>query len=452
MPVAKSKRTAPGEIDLGGFTARDILKMPHIFGRYLGYDKLQPIHGEWIRDIWLSEEHVALQAHRKAYKTTAIIVVGIIWYLLFNPEHRILIARKGKDDAASILGEIARHYKGEAMRTIYRLLYGITDFRLTVERSDRITLPTKTKTTKEGSIEVCGVDASVTGRHYERIHTDDIITIKDRISRAHREATKVFIRELDNIINFGGVISHTGTPWHKDDGWSLMPPPARYPLGTIQLPELTDKVIAEIRSKTLPSLFAINYELRHVADEDAIFKDINLRAHPVGLEYSAAHLDAAYGGDNTTALTILGQQDDKLYLRGWCWHQSVEDVYGDIVEALRAAGMPILHVETNADKGMAAKELRRRGVMVNDYAEKENKHIKIVAHLYRNWARCFFHPDSDPDYLSQINEYRQGQDLDDAPDSAASLIREAVANAYQGTGGEDYAGDVVDALYATRRR
>jgi hypothetical protein len=60
-----------------------------------------------------------------------------------------------------------------------------------------------------------------------------------------------------------------------------------------------------------------------------------------------------------------------------------------------------------------------------------NKDIKIVSYLKRYWNRIVWDPNTDPNYLKQINDYRPGQDPRDAPDIASSLLREAF---YKGGG------------------
>lgn len=40
----------------------------------------------------------------------------------------------------------------------------------------------------------CGVNGSLTGKHFDRIFTDDIVNVQDRISRAERDHTKQSIR------------------------------------------------------------------------------------------------------------------------------------------------------------------------------------------------------------------------------------------------------------------
>ena len=73
-----------------------------------------------------------------------------------------------------------------------------------------------------------GINGSITGKHFDRIFTDDIVNVQDRTSKAERDRTKIVYQELQNIRNRGGRIFNTGTPWHKEDCFSLMPNIERY--------------------------------------------------------------------------------------------------------------------------------------------------------------------------------------------------------------------------------
>ena len=52
-----------------------------------------------------------------------------------------------------------------------------------------------------------------------------------------------------------------------------------------------------------------------------------------------------------------------------------------------------------------------------------NKFLKIASYLRKNWNRIWWISDTDPDYISQILDYTQFAEHDDAADSAASLVR-----------------------------
>ncbi len=49
--------------------------------------------------------------------------------------------------------------------------------------------------------------------------------------------------------------------------------------------------------------------------------------------------------------------------------------------------------------------------------------MEICTHLRRWWPALAFHPATDPAYLAQIAAYGPDAEHDDAPDSAASVVR-----------------------------
>ena len=188
---------------------------------------------------------------------------------------------------------------------------------------------------------------------------------------------------------------------------------------------------------TTASLFAINDMLdASVRDEGQIFDepiygtwDWNLR--PTRIH---AHLDAAWDGTCTNALTIMAERPDGLIQAfGKVYPGTFNECTRDVAVQCAERHARTFHIEKNPDKGMAAGELRAIPAfpVVRAYQERMNKDIKIVSYLKRYWNRIVWDPNTDPNYLNQINDYRPGQDPRDAPDSASSLLREAF---YKGGG------------------
>ena len=60
---------------------------PHEFGQILGYKNLGPTHSDWIKEAYFSDKDITLLAHRGSYKTTAIIIVGSIWFYMFQAHY-----------------------------------------------------------------------------------------------------------------------------------------------------------------------------------------------------------------------------------------------------------------------------------------------------------------------------------------------------------------------------
>ena len=101
--------------------------------------------------------------------------------------------------------------------------------------------------------------------------TEDIVNLKDRISKAERERTKTQYMELHNIKNRSGRFINTGTLWHKEDAISIMPNVRKYDGYSTGL--IARDKLEELRQSMSDSLFAANYELKHIADKDAMFQN-----------------------------------------------------------------------------------------------------------------------------------------------------------------------------------
>ena len=267
-----------------------------------------------------------------------------------------------------------------------------------------------------------GTGSSLTGQHYDYIFTDDIVNVKDRMSRAERERTRTVYQELINIKNKGGKIFNTGTPWHKNDAFELMPEPERWDWKATGI--FDEAEIEEIRASMSPSLFAANYELKHIASEDVIFDTANTGGELAKIMNAPiVHVDTAYGGEDYTALSICKKTENKYYIYGRLWHKAVDECMDEIIKERKRLLAGKIYCETNADKGYLAKAFRDRGERVSTYAETMNKYIKIVTHLKGDWKDVVFVEGTDNDYIEQILDYNEFAEHDDAPDSAASAIR-----------------------------
>ena len=71
------------------------------------------------------------------------------------------------------------------------------------------------------------------------------------------------------------------------------------------------------------------------------------------------------------------------------------------------------------------------GFNIRGYHERQNKVDKIQTYLYGQWKYIYFvcddmsiHRDANEEYLSQITDWHELSETDDAPDTAATIIRE----------------------------
>ena len=415
---------------------------PHKLGWLLGFDKLNPLHSQWIRYIWDSNEHRALQAFRGSYKTTSVVVVGTVRWMLFHPNDRILLTRKAFKPVAEVTRAISRAMQTREIAELFKQAHGRYP-KSKVDREGNLTYTFKTKNTVEGNVTGMGIDQGITGYHFDKIVGDDVMTLRDRISRAERERTHEMIRELaTNIIDPGQGSGWTGTPWHGEDAWKTIrtfSPIWRCPISKYNVFRdnngahriLTEEMIRQKKRTTTPYLYAANYELELGKDESLLFTDpVYPRRWDYAIRGAKAQLDTAFDGDHYCALTIAApirkENGQQIYQAvGFVFPGHVRDFEEKVEMLCRKYQVKELHVEKNADQGESGKRLAARGLRVKPYAEGMNKHIKISSYLYPVWPYIEWSVDTDEEYLSQVLDYKMGVEPDDAPDSAGSLFREA---------------------------
>ena len=401
---------------------RKIRARPEKVGHQIGFTDMVKLHGDWIRTMVWEDKDFTLQAHRGSYKSSCLAVAISLILVLF-PSRNIIFLRKTDSDVAEMMGMVAKILRSNFMIKLVKVVYGQD---LKVEGESMNHLSTNLWTSPMGSPQLLGlgIRASITGKHAFYVITDDICNKDDRESRAERERTKRQYDELQNIRNRGGRIINLGTPWHKDDVFSKMPNIERW--DCYQTGLLSKEKIEELRQSMAPSLFAANYELKHIASSEVIFETAPRFTDDASLlRDGVAHVDAAYGGGDYTALTC-GRRDydtDTIYLYGKLWHQSVDKVMEEIIGESRRLLCEPIKCERNGDKGFLVKEFLKRDVYASGYDESQNKFIKIVTYLKKWWPRIIFLEGTDPEYIDQILDYTENAEHDDAPDSAACVCR-----------------------------
>ncbi len=396
-----------------------LIEYPYILGHAVGFDKLTALHNEWITSMVCGVEDETLRAHRGSYKTTCVSI-ALACLIIIAPNMSTLFMRKTDTDIKEIIRQVQNILRSPVMADIVKAVYN-RQFTLTTASATEINTSLSTSNKGTSQLVAMGTNGSLTGKHFDRIFTDDIVNIQDRISKAERDHTKLIYQELQNIKNRGGRIFNTGTPWHKDDAFILMPNISDYDCYTTGL--IDKEELAEIKSKMLPSLFAANYELRHIASDDIIFTEPVTGEAPSLAEQGECHIDAAYGGNDYTAFTICHKVDSKYYVYGRLWRKHVDDVMDEILALQENFNAGIISVEDNGDKGYLAKVLRLHGARVHKYHENTNKFIKITSYLKSVWRDVVFVVGTDKEYIDQICDYNENAEHDDAPDSLASIVR-----------------------------
>lgn len=392
---------------------------PTAFADRLGFPLLTDLHRDWCREMVFGKTDHTLQAHRGSYKTTTVSIA--LWLLiLLRPNAQMAFFRKTDADVKEILEQVKKMLRTDVTQYLAEGLWGVS---CQITTDNMLEVSTSLSSDARGGAQLTGmgIGGSLTGKHYDLIFTDDIVNLKDRASRAERERTKDAYREIKNLVNRGGKIFNTGTPWHVDDAFQLMPEPERWPWDTTGL--MTQEQYDEIAKVTTPSLLAANYQLRHIPSDDVIFTDPKTGASHEKVYHGICHVDAAYYGEDYTAFTAMAVHDGKYYVYGKLWRKHVDDCMPLIMADYQRLMLGRLHTETNADKGYSARAFKERGASVVPYNEHENKHIKIVTYLKQVWPDVIFVNGTDEEFISQVCDYTEDAEHDDAPDSAACCAR-----------------------------
>lgn len=399
--------------------AKYIYNYPEQIGISVGFEDLTEIHGEWIREMVWGDGDYTLMAHRAAYKSSCL-AVAISLMMVIYPTKNIIFLRKADNDVSEMIRMVTKILKSQVLIDICAIMHG-TNLVLTEESQDHISTSLWTSPMGASQLRGIGLKSSITGKHSEIVITDDICNVTDRISKAERDRTKLQYQELQNIRNRGGRIINLGTKWHKDDVFTMMDNIHVYDYKRTGL--ISDEQLQKIKDSMTASLFACNYELKIVADDDVIFTTPQTGAEPHLVEQGLCHTDAAYGGEDYTAFTIARKYNGKIYVYGRLWHKHIDDVQDEIKRLISQFNGGVMYCENNGDKGYLGKEFRRKGVRVSIYHEDMNKFIKITSYLKACWRDVVFVAGTDEDYINQICDYNENAEHDDAPDSLASLIR-----------------------------
>ncbi len=154
-----------------------------------------------------------------------------------------------------------------------------------------------------------------------------------------------------------------------------------------------------------------------------------------------AYLDPAYSGKNNTSLAIGRKEGEEYFAIGRTWRRSIDELYTEILIECATNNVLRLTIESNADKKLSLKEFKIErdklirsgideklktvlvGMELVDKHEQENKHVRILAYVKKNWSKMKFGHNSQSEFMHNLLNYVEGQEPDDEADALAGLIR-----------------------------
>lgn len=183
----------------------------------LGY-QLKPFHRKMQRHVLRNRETLTL-VFRGAGKTTVLTVALIIFFVLKNPNVRILIASKTHTFAKGILSEIKSHFE---MNPRLIELFGPFKSDKWEWGKERLSIAKRTRIGKEPTINTIGVESQSVGWHYDIIFGDDLVDDQNARTPIMRERTHTFyykhlLPTLEPDENPDIQVHVIGTRYHPQD-------------------------------------------------------------------------------------------------------------------------------------------------------------------------------------------------------------------------------------------
>lgn len=218
-----------------------------VLARVLGYE-VYPLHHLLIHaKRRLPGPWRLYLAPRGCGKSTILTVVDSVLLPLLDPDVRILIGSRVKDQAKDILGEIQGCFKVER----FCELFG--DLRGDKWGTGEATVSTRTRALKEPTWMAAGADGPVTSKHFEHIKADDLVDEKN--SRTEGERLKMWTFLYKTLVptlimrrkdGTPGEIDLIGTRYHPDDVYGrVMEEDGKFRGNVCEVPALVDPVTGE---------------------------------------------------------------------------------------------------------------------------------------------------------------------------------------------------------------
>lgn len=190
-------------------------------------------------------------------------------------------------------------------------------------------------------------------------------------------------------------------------------------------PEKWSRKSCEKRKRQDPYVWAAQYQQKPIKKiEGALFENPSMAGRLEDIKNGTAHIDAGYGGPDTTGLTLFKKQKNgRITMLCKIYTDSVVSHIKGVKALCDEHNIRVIWCETNADKGFLGKEFLREGLAARTYAESQNKFYKISTFLKKYWDDIDFCPESDPKAIQQILEFTETCEHDDCADSAATACR-----------------------------
>lgn len=146
-------------------------------------------------------------------KSSLVTIPLPIMTLLQNPNARILITNATLDNAIDFLRSVKGYMEG-----CEKLKYLFGEFKSDKWTESEIIIRQRDKRQiKEPSILTSSVDKSIVSKHFDLIIADDLVNRESINTREQLMKTKLYYKDMLDLLDPGGLMIVIGTVWHFDD-------------------------------------------------------------------------------------------------------------------------------------------------------------------------------------------------------------------------------------------
>lgn len=235
------------------------------------------------------------------------------------------------------------------------------------------------------------------------------------MQRLHEEDLTGWIKKEGKYAE--GLTEEEINSWKQD--WDLISIKALENEKSVWENKVSTRMLLKERDES-PWVFYPQRQQEPNSNYNTQFKGLNFEEKTELIYNGFAFVDKSFGGEDSTAYCCGKTVGDKFIMFGKKFKSGVH--VDDCIKQINAFNkkyfVKMTYSETNDDKGFTVRNNKWQG-----YAETMNKHEKIMTYLYTNWKRVYFLPETDGDFIRQIQSYNINAAHDDSPDVAASLIR-----------------------------
>ena len=351
---------------------------------FLGYKDLNAQHQQLCDFLLKGRKFKLILMPRYTFKSCICTGRYSLRKLIFNPNLRILIYSDATTKAEGFLTSFKNHIEGKVIGSDFRKVFGAweTDPNRKCKWSNReVIISKRTSGYAEATIETAGIGTSLTGKHYDIIIFDDIVSDLNVTTKEQMDKVAECYQKALSLLVPGGEVLIIGTRWHFGDLYGRIiaenDEKDTFDIFIKSAEENGELLFEDIGEHSLTREF-LNFQKKQQGSyiysclymnsptdpETAIFKPTDFSFYneidPVDL-YITGTCDPAGVGKDFTAITVVGTDNEmNIYILDIVnKHLQPTDIVNEIMRLHYKWKFRIFGLETNFYRGTLKYELDR---------------------------------------------------------------------------------------------